>query len=415
MGYLDCRNCIFKLKKDKVMSTTKYFKGWNDRVQPFAEAVEKNLDDVSALLAAHTGDPVDEKSATAALEVLSSKEAFSDEELIKALGSLNIPLGKLKLNLAKLRGVPVVVVEERATPNAYDAVLPSVPEDESFVASLKVGGELKVGKTEVLSAVKAGIANKLGLFGLPKIIKEKMEVFAEEQAEPVGAEYFKLQKLVVTRSYAEVLNAMGIEGSFMSDARQKAFLAKLEANLWGSLRGFNEMLSQWLEAYNAGAGSSANIAMLLMGQLGGGKAGLMPGMITPPETNGLHDEAEAVNESINKVFAGLGIPIAKALAYDATRIKEVLENPSLPAAVGAINRDQMLKQLDIAVGADYVRLERNITRFTLAIIEFPKITVPDEEYRYIAAMIQLGATIPWDKLDKGLSGIGSTGKARVKV
>jgi hypothetical protein len=119
-----------------------YFAGWNDRVQPFAEAVDKNLDDVSALLAVHTGDPVDEKSATAALEVLSSKDAFSDEELIKALESLKIPLGKLKLNIAKLRGVPVVVAEERATPNAYDAVLPSVPEDESFVASLKVGGEL---------------------------------------------------------------------------------------------------------------------------------------------------------------------------------------------------------------------------------------------------------------------------------
>lgn len=392
-----------------------YFKAWNDRVQPFAEAVEKSTDEVTALLAVHTGDPVDEKSATAALEVLSSKDAFSDAEVISALEKLNIPLGKLKLHLAKLRGMPVATAEERPTPNAYDAVLPSVPEDESFVAALKVSGDLKVGKTEVLSAVKAGIANKLGLFGLPKIIKEKMEAYAEEQAEPVGPEYFKLQKLVVTRNYADVLSAMGIEGSFMSDARQKAFLTKLDENLWNSLRSFNGMLSGWLEAYNAGAGSSANMAMLLMGQLGGAKNNLMAGMITPPETNGLHDEAEAVNESINKVFAGLGIPIAKALAYDATRIKEVLENPALPAAIGATNRDQMLKQLDIAVGADYVRLERNITRFTLAIIEFPKITVPDEEYRYIAAMIQLGATIPWDKLDKGLAGIGSRAKGGPRV
>jgi hypothetical protein len=113
-----------------------------------------------------------------------------------------------------------------------------------------------------------------------------------------------------------------------------------------------------------------------------------------------------VINSINKVFAGVGIPVAKALAYDATRIKGVLENPALPAAVGAPNRDQMLRQLKLGVSADYVRLERNITRFTLGIMEFKKITVPNEEYSYLGAMLQLGLTIPWDKLGNK-AGIGA--------
>jgi len=142
-----------------------------------------------------------------------------------------------------------------------------------------------------------------------------------------------------------------------------------------------------------------------MGQMGKAGAMMPPGMMAPPETAGLHDEAEAVINSINKVFGGFGIPVAKALAYDATRIKNVLENPGLPAAIGVTTREQMLKTLGLSVGADYVRLERNITRFTLAIMEFPKITVPNEEYAYLGAMIQLGATIPWDKLEG--SGIGS--------
>ncbi len=376
---------------------------WDEQILDFATAVGKTPEEITAAVITVVGEPSDD-----ALALLADSENTTVELLRDAFKDLAILPAKFNKYLQKLRGKPVVVEAAipAATATAYDAVLPNVPEDESFVALLKVGGELKVGKTEVLSAVKAAIANRLGLFDLPKILKTKMEKFADDMEEPVSNEWVKLQKLVTKRNYADVLNALDIEGSFMSDARQSAFLEKLDTNLWDALEGFNSQLIQWQNAWTAGASNPATMmAVLLMGQTGGG-AMMPPGMMTPPETSGLHDESEAVIKSINKTFAGLGIPVARALAYEATRIKQVLENPNLPATIGAVNREQMLKLLNVSVGADYVRLERNITRFTLAIMEFPTITVPNEEYRYIGAMIQLGATIPWEKLGGSGNGLG---------
>ena len=387
------------LKKVK-METKTFIETWNARIADFAAAAGKTPEEIENALKTLVGVPSED-----ALGILSDPSSLSDDDLKNSLvGELKIPIGVFKKHLSKLRGPQTIAapVEERAP--SFD-ILPSVPEDESFIASLKVGGVLKVGSLEVMSAVKAAIANKVNLFGLPEIIKEKMEKFAEEQEEPVTKEYFELQKLVTSRSYAEVLSVLGVEGNFMTEARKKQFLQKLNQYLWSSLHQFNVMLMGWQESWMASVSNpAAMMSMMMMGTMGKPGAALPPGMMQPPETAGLHDESEAVIDSINKVFAGVGIPVARALAYDATRIKGVIENPSLPAAVGATNKDQMLKMLGMTVGADYVRLERNITRYTLAIMKYPEITVPNEDYAYLGAMIQLGNTIPWDKLEG--TGIG---------
>lgn len=276
-------------------------------------------------------------------------------------------------------------------------VLPQVPDDVSFIEALKTGGILKVGSTEVISAMKAAIAASLGLYSLPEIIQQKMEAYAEEQENPVGSEYFELQKLVTSRSYGDVLSVMGISGNFMSESRKKAFLIKLNTNLWTVIKDFYDHLINWKESWSTGAGDpSAILAMFVMGR--SGQNIMPPDMLQPPDTSGLRDEAEAVINKINKIFAGVGIPVARALAYDATRIRNLLEQPTLPAAVGTTNKDQMLKTLGVSVGADYVRLEYNITRFVLSIMELPKIGAGDEELLFISAMFKLGLGIPWNKI-----------------
>jgi hypothetical protein len=90
--------------------------------------------------------------------------------------------------------------------------------------------------------------------------------------------------------------------------------------------------------------------------------------------------------------------------------KEVLEDANLPAAVGAVNKEQMLKMLGVAISADYVRIERNVTRYALSAMEFPKVTSGPEELNYLSALFQLGTSIQWDKLPGGSTarvGIGS--------
>ena len=63
-----------------------------------------------------------------------------------------------------------------------------------------------------------------------------------------------------------------------------------------------------------------------------------PGIMQPPDTGVLRDHASAVADAVNKVFAGTGVQIAAALAYDANRIKETLSNPRLPTLIGAVKK-----------------------------------------------------------------------------
>jgi hypothetical protein len=360
----------------------------------------KSTEDIAKALVSLVGDP-----GESAVTALSDPQAVYDDDLMNVLvkDGPKIPLGIFRKNVQKLRGTPLTqsAVTDQSRVASFDA-LPNVPEDTSFLEMLKIGGVLKVGPTEVMSAMKAGIGHYLGLYDLPDKIVERMEAFATTQDEPVGESFYKLRKLVVTRNYGEVLSVLNIEGSFASERRKREFLDKLNEGLWPALRGFHQQIVAWQDTWAAGATNPGMIlAALAFGQ--SSKNMMPPGMLQPPDTATIRDEAESVINRINRVFSGVGIPIARALAYDATRIKSVIEDAALPAAIGATTKDQMLKTLGISVGADYVRLERNVTRYALAIIEYPKIPAGNEEYGYLGAMIQLGATIPWDKLPGGNS------------
>jgi hypothetical protein len=393
----------FNLKRRKCMSednskevaveapVTAFSAGWEERVGKFAGNVGKPIEAISEALAEVVGVPGDE-----ALSILADETASPFEDIQLALAPLNIPKGVLRKNLPLLRGPQVEKSETvREVGPSFD-VLPSVPDDSSFLEMLKVGGMLKVGTTEIISGIKASLADRLELFNLPDTLLRKMEEFSESQAEPCGENYFALHKLVTQRSYAEILNALGISGQFMSEKKKKNLLTRL-AQIWPALLSFHRQLQSWQEAWSQGmANPGVLLAAMAMGQSGSNM--LPPGMMSPPETNVLRDAAEAVIDEINKCFAGTGIPVARALAYDVSRIKTILEEPSLPAAIGAANREQMIKTLGIGVSADYVRLERNVSRYALSVVEFPKIASGNAEYAYLAALLQLGACIPWDNL-----------------
>lgn len=376
--------------------TTNFPTGWNERVGAFATAVGKTVEDVTKALVDVIGEPSED-----ALNILADATATPDTDIKAALATLKIPSGKINMHLAKLRGTPKVA--EAATSSASVAmqalaILPAVPDETSFLEMLKTGGVLKVDVTEVLSAVKAALAKRIGLFDLPDRILEKMEAFAEAQEEPCGEAFFKLQRLLTEKKYGDVLSALGVPGSYVSERRKKDFFTRLDAKLWNALGSFQTQLTAWQQAWMQGM---ANPGMLMVAMTAGHSGGVMPpGMMAPPPTDALRASGEEVVNNINRVFAGPGIPVARALAYDATRIMGILNDPTLPSQVGAGTKDQMLKELGLSVGADIVRTEQGITRYCLAIMSLPKVTA-DAELAYLAALIQLGATIPWDKLGNG--------------
>ncbi|MFH0878046.1 MAG: hypothetical protein V1863_07500 [Candidatus Omnitrophota bacterium] len=383
-------------------------KQWGERVVVFATEVGKTADEIANALKKICGEP-----GAAALAVLADPAASPDIEIIDALiaDPLNIPKGVVRKNLSLLRGSQQTAAATEARGPSFD-VLPSVPDEESFVAMLKIGGELRVATTEVISAIRAALASRARLYDLPATLVEQMEAFAEKLDQPCTPKFYELQKVVVQRSYAEVLAAIGVDGRFVSEKRKSAFLTRLNDTLWPSLTSFHGQLRGWYEGWTATVANPGMIAAMMMGQMSGGAGVLPPGMMQPPDTGGIRDAGESVVNNINKAFAGMGIPVARALAYDASRIKSVLEDEALPAAIGAANKEQMLKMLGVGVSADYVRLERNLTKYALGIMELPKVPSGNTEYAYLGAMIMLGNQIPWDELT---SPTNNPFKGRTKV
>lgn len=291
---------------------------------------------------------------------------------------------------------PPPTAPEPVTSAAFQSILPEIPDDRSYLEMLRVGGVLKIDRVDVISAVRAATASDMGLFELPDVLAQRMEKFALEQEEPVGEAFYRLQKQLTQRQYGDILQALGTTGTFVSDRRKRETLARINQYLWPSLRSYNGLLESWVQSWQGAANPAAMFAFMAMSTQGAHGV-LPPGMLQPPDTSGLRDEGEAVVNSINKVFAGPGIAVARAMAYDAYRIREAIEDPTLPSTVGAATRDQMLKMLSLGVGADYVRLENNVARFALAIMDLPKVSTA-EELAYFGAMYQLGTQIPWEKL-----------------
>lgn len=387
---------------------------WAQRVGAFAVKVGKTEEEITAALESVIGP-----KGEAALEVLADPEASPFEDLKGVLTSdpVKIPIGVLRKNVGLLRGPQTEAIPVSATA-ASDAaftgiateVLPVVMDDESFVAALKVGGDLKVGPLDVLAAVRSALADQVGLFYVPEILKNRMEAFAESNDEPVGKAFVDLRNIVVKRKYSEVLSVLGIEGSFITESRKNKFLAGLRDGLWQEINAFHQQLVGWQRNWMDSTGNPGILVAAIVSGMGGGAGAIPPGMMQAPETDTVRDQAEAVINRINKVFAGFGIPVARALAYDAQQIKTVLSNEGLPATIGATNREQMLKMIGVDVANDYVRLERNIVRYILAIMELPKVTSGQSEINFLGAMLQLGNSIPWAKLMTEKGKISAPGK-----
>jgi hypothetical protein len=364
---------------------------WIDYIKPFAEAIVKDVNFVTEQLSSLVGE-----AGKNAIDVLQNED-YSSFEDIKAIFS-EAPQAILKKAVAEnLRKAEEPVSVENVAVVNLDA-LPQVPDDDSWLSTLKAGGELKVDQPVVISAIRAALANTSGLYDIPKTLVGLMESYAEELDDPVGSEFFKLRKLLTKRSYAEIFEALDVEGSFVTEARKKTFIRRLNSGLWPEVQSFHNQLTSWQDTWQQGA-ANPNMMFAAMTAMQTGGA-MPPGMMQAPETDTLRDAAEALNESINSVFAGTGIVVSMALAYDAQNIKKVLENDSLPSQIGAANREQMLKKLNVNVSADYVRLETNITKYVLAILGLSKVSAGNEETSYLGALLMLGNSIPWDKLSR---------------
>ena len=293
----------------------------------------------------------------------------------------------------------------------FATLLPSVPSDESWLSSLKTGGVLNVDDSTYIAAIHAALADRAGLYEAPKTLVKQMEAYAKEMEEPVKPMvYYPLKKSLTRRSYADIFAAIdGCDGTSITDAKRSDLLALIDKKLWPAIASSYYALDAWYKNYRD---SFADPGMMLA-ILAGGLTGAPTAPVTaPPDTAPVRDASEALITAINQVFAGEGVQVASAMAYEAKEILKSLDNPILPSMIGVPNREQMLKKIGTSVTSDYVRLEQNLVKYVLSYIKFGG-TTSDVEVNYLIALWQIGSQIKWSELGvKPASGdkVGLTGK-----
>ena len=345
-------------------------------------------------------------------------------KLIEDLGVANVAdlanLTETDLTGAGMKLIPARTLVKAMAPapeasnvmamSALDEVLPVLPTDESWLKALQTGGVLKVDQSTIIAAMRAAFAHRVGLFELPKRLVDAMEKFADNNDEQVDPSFFQLREELTRRTYADIFSAVpGLNGNYVTGDRKKELLARIDKHLWPSIIGFQDQLRGWQEAWMGGSNQMAMMGMMATVMTGGAGAAMAPGFMQPPDTGALRDHADAVADASNRVFAGTGVQITAALAYEASKISETLQNPRLPAMIGVANRDQMLRQLGSGIPATYARLENNLIRFVLAVLQLKNTPAGSDEIRMLSALFMLGSQISWSTLgvsDSELSGIG---------
>ena len=303
---------------------------------------------------------------------------------------------------AKAAAPAVAAAETRAIQTQFEALLPPVPTDDSWLNALKTGGILKVDESSYIAAIRAALAFQAGLYSIPDALAKAMEKYADETEEQVDPTFYALRKSLTRRTYGDIFAAIdGLDGTFITEGRRKEFLGRIRDTLWPAIAESYKTLDGWYQTWRA----SFSDPSMLIAAIGGGFGGGAPGMsmITPPDTAPLHDAGDTLVDSINRVFRGTGVQVAAAMAYDANVIRNTLEDPRLPSMVGVKNREMMLKKIGAAVSSNYVRLEQNLVKYVLGFAKHDTVT-SDVEVNYFVALWQLGTQINWGEL--GVSGAG---------
>lgn len=331
-------------------------------------------------------------------------ETVSDLSAVTALelGELGIKTVKARRLLEDLQKAAEAMpnanggagVNQQLTGQSAGTLLTVIPADEAWLSNMKAGGILKVGSDVYIAATRAAIASKAGIYDVPKVLVGAMEEYALQNDEPVADTFYALSRQLTQRSYGELFAAIpGVNGNFVSDKRKKELVTRVEKHVWPAVGATWRVLSNWHRAWVASVSGPAAFGMLV-GQ--NNACGPMPSM-TPPDTAVLRNAADDLRNAINAALAGTGKVVASAMAYDFMQIKRVLSDQSLPATIGAANREQMFKKLGLAVSSNLIDAEANITNY---VINFARVgqQVGGIEVYFYDQLYQLGLSIDWSQL-----------------
>ncbi|MFA5750510.1 MAG: hypothetical protein WC895_04820 [Candidatus Shapirobacteria bacterium] len=360
---------------------------WLATIQPLVTRLELSAEAVTkAILAEKLVGASDDNGA----ESLADADAIGDRDFADAFP--DAPIGNLKKAVKEMREAAKPLVEVPATSSAVAPaipiggpviaqpmfVIPDVPGGESLLEALSTSKSLNVDEVAIRSALEALRADGLGLSEIPEGLILLMEKHADTIEEPVGDRFLEVMRFVRERKWAEV----NVDSRLVTKERKQTFLTKLRtlpaaaAQFHANLFGWNEQLK---------SNRSANP----FGVLGG--TNLYP---PPDEVLGA---SEIVVRCLTKAFGGLGVMIARAIAYESLKIRDIVEQPDLPNLTGQPTKELMLQTLGIGLTDADVRMEKNIAKYIVFVAtQVPRNLPGGQEGPVLEALFNLGQLIgPW--------------------
>jgi hypothetical protein len=308
---------------------------------------------------------------------------------------------------------PAVTASAEQSEQLSLSSLPTVPETlQSFITALKTGGKSIVQPIDVVAAIRAAIATYVGLYDLPETLRDEIYKQSKKQKKPAGETFYIVDRFLNESRYGEVLQSMGVIGgsNFVSKPRKEELINNVNAHIWRALYDFNVQLTNWSNNWMQGSNSTMSLAVIAA-QIQGQQM-LHPNLLKPPATNNLRAQAEQFINVLNEIFSGVGIPVARALAYAASRINELLDNPELPLATGSPDKESMINDLGYNIGPDLLQLEAAVSRYAISIMKLPEIPAGGkEEQYYLLELLTLGQSINWEGIQRFRRGVESVADA----
>lgn len=309
------------------------------------------------------------------------------------LVSVGIPVVKARKLIVSMKtdtDTKAAVSQPTSVTINIDTVLPTIPDNESWLNALRTGGVLKIGQSTVMSAIRAYLAEKHRFYDIPKLVLKKMEETMENNETTAGAQFFKLRKQITRRSYGDLFSAIdGMSTDIVSEARCNEYLRRINTYIVPALVNFNTVLKTWYETWlnMQCTNPMMNNPMRFMG--------MMNPMAMPVDCGILRDACSAFNDAVNKALTTYGPQVVSALAYEASQIMELLSSPELPQLCGQTTHEALWKELGVNVPATHRRTEASIIRFVFSIMEADKVPAGDTEANYFSALYALGSQIQW--------------------
>lgn len=362
---------------------------WAEKVKNFAETCDLQAADVEAKFTTLVGKPSDKAASR-----LGSDQLTPFDEIVALFP--DVPKAVLREAVAGLRDVQAAATPtEIATvvgPSQGFGALPALPDDDSFIAQLVTGGKAKMPALDAVAAVRAHFANTMGLFGLLDRIADGIEKHALSTDEQVPEIFEEIDLARARRRYPEELRAMGVTTRLVTKGRKDELFRRME-DVWPALREFQNELENWMRSYTEKFSGPAALASFASKVAGGPGMGLGMNM---PDSGPVRDAAAAVIDVFNKAFAGTGIQVSRGLAFEAAEENKYISRTDLHVHMGFSSRDQMLKELGVAVGERVERQERATAQFVWCVMKTREILDPDMP-SYIEKLCELGRNVPWDR------------------